>query len=151
MFISLLQSNGVMIITNRSEVPRLDVFVSRVKNAKASILIALNTEFSLIDGLGILEMLLGVNDIGIKSPWIGVDVWLLLSLSWFAGEIENVLIVLSGVSITLWPELSPVGFLVLHKVILVNTTDESRMADSMMMVVASISSGDCCNNNEAKG
>ena len=125
MFISLLQSNGVMIITNRSEVPRLDVFVSRVKNTEASILIALDTEFSLIDGLGVLEMLLRVNDIGIKSPWIGVDVWLLLSLSWFAGEVEDVFIVFSGVSITLWPELSLVGFLVLHKVILVNTTDES--------------------------
>ena len=140
MFICRLHLREFMRLTRRSEVPRLDVFVTRVENTETSILISLNAEVLLQETLGILEMLLGVNDIGIKLPWIGVDVWLLLSFSWIALEVHDIFIILTVISVTLWPGFLPVGSLVLHKVILVNSSNEIGVCKSVMMVVASVSS-----------
>ena len=98
MFICRLHLREFMRLTRRSEVPRLDVFVTRVENTETSILISLNAEVLLQETLGILKMLLGVNDIGIKLPWIGVDVWLLLSFSWIALEVHDIFIIVTPAS-----------------------------------------------------
>ena len=124
-----------MTLTGRSEVPRLDVFVTRVENSKTSILVTLDTELSLKSTLNVLKMLLGVDDIGIKSPWIGVDVWLLLFLSWIALEVDDIFVIVTVIGITLWPVLSPVRLLVLHEIILVNTTN---VVDVSEMIVVSV-------------
>ena len=134
--------------SNSSESPGLDMSVARVENGEASILPSLLAELLTGDLLGIREMLGSVNGIGIKSPWVGVDVWLLLSLSWLTLEVHDHLIVFTVVGVTLWPWFLPVGFLVLHEVVLIDSTNELvvvavsvLLMELLVMVSVGIGSG----------
>ena len=88
---------------------------------KTLLLDALFSELLLGNFLGCCNTSIGVKDILIKSEWISLlNLFLCFDL-WLIEPVKNLGITISVINSALWPDLSPVVSLLLHKFFLINS------------------------------